>query len=137
MELQFVTFEQAQALYELGFPQETEELYAVCDYCYDDSDYPTTFNNGDLIEGHCGRFAAKDVIAAPSLELAAKWLREEKEIIFCPTIVRFDDEARYSINGIYKVAGRCICVCWHNLYNTYEQALSAVIDKAIEILKTR
>lgn len=131
MELQFVTFEQAQALYELGFPQETEELYAVCDYCCDDSDDYITYNKGDLIEGYCGRFAAKDVISAPSLELAAKWFREEKLIHIFITHLNADtnwwEYNIETINGNFVEHGK--------MYKSYDEALSAGIDSIIKLLK--
>lgn len=120
MQLNLVSFEQATALKNLGFPA------LSADWSYR--------NDGELYN-----FVDDDgyVTAAPTLELAAKWFREEKEIIFCPTIVMFYDEVQYSINEIYNGTGRCIGVCGHKLYNTYEQALSAGVDKAIEILKNK
>lgn len=68
---------------------------------------------------------------APTLELAAKWLRDKKDLwinICKPN----QDSSKWSssVNGInYYLWKPC------SEYNSYEKALSAGINKAIKILK--
>lgn len=129
MELQLVTFEQAKVLKELGFPQ------GECWYSYLEN-----------IDGE-GFLMDKDsyTYSAPTLELVAKWLREKKEIWinseyyplghgYCCLYQRYVKEPKSS-----KVLKSNYTTIKDDprfgVYPTYEEALSAGIDKAIEILK--
>lgn len=95
-----ITFEQAKALKELGFPY--------------------------------SKYIPTDVINwRPTVELVSKWLREEKNIHVCPI---------YYSSKTYKTEWYSCEVNQHQInndeeYSTYEAALIAGIDKAIEILK--
>ena len=123
MESQLVNFKQAVALKELGFPQDISQSTSYGEYD----------ENGDFwgLDQYYGDIS----YAAPTLELVAKWLREEKQIylhirrLFATSIIKHKD-----------------CYCFYystkdydetsyvSEFDSYEQALSAGIDKAIEIL---
>lgn len=132
MELQLVSFEQAKALKELGFPQDidTTKWYSGGRVLYSNKllDYlPVSF-------------------VAPALEIVAKWLRDEKNILIEPCTKAF------STNGFFKCfvlncSKDCTKCAEYQIYWTdfggdnvcfpnWETALSAGIDKAIEILKS-
>lgn len=123
MKLQLVTFEQAKALKELGFPQGTTNKFYY-------KSVDETFDYWDIQQYS----TEKDFYAAPVLELVTKWLREEKDIdlwvrpLYSWNAKEGEHKAGYHFEGD-----------WQNetitSYPTYEEALSAGIDKAIEILK--
>lgn len=128
MKLQPCTFEQAKALKELGFPQETD-----------------SWNYYD-IEGKCVPYLQKGnhkekCCEAPSLELVAKWLRKIKhmDIMIVPLCLDFNEGSKtnFETPDAYEARliknGQEIYVTYY--CNSYEEALSAGIDKAIEMLK--
>lgn len=120
MKLQLVTFEQAQELKELGFPQPIQH-----DWFYKEGKLIYPPNDDVLMTVDC---------FAPTLELVAKWLREVKGIdlwvrcLYSWTPKEGTRKAGYHFEGD-----------WQNetitSYPTYEEALSLGIDKAIKILK--
>lgn len=120
MELQLVSFKQAKALQELGFPQEKKSF----SQWYSPTGYPDLYDFMDSLE-----------CFAPFLELVAKWLREEKSIEILPQ--------PYSYNHLKERTSSYTLNMWFDdnfveyweTYNSYEEALSAGIDKAIEMLK--
>lgn len=117
MELNVVTFEQAKKLKELGFPQETDSWYY-----YD-------------IEGKCVPHLQKGghkeyCCDAPSLELVNKWLRDEKQIFLYvePYFPDMDNaNIRFAVKH-YKGYSTATYFYKHK-HKTYEEALSAIIDK--------
>lgn len=121
MELQKVTFEQAQRLKEIGFPQGGIEK---C-YIQEDNKIKLVYANNELYSSW---------IVAPSLELAAKWLREEKGLYIEPEYCLLYDKYDYCL--LIK-EGHITMYNDDKGYKTYEEALSAGIDKAIEILKIK
>lgn len=134
MELELVTFEQAKALKEFGFPQsEKHKIYTVNDSLVDCVDF--SYIVECLKEGR----TPDEIINAPSLELAAKWLREEKDIIIQPCSVDIDDYLLKLLVREYDSYDECYTLSnkMYELvhYNSWEEALSAGIDKAIKLLK--
>lgn len=135
LELDFVSFEQAKALEELGFPQETY------DYLYLDGEL---ISKEEYYEMDCGgpfsvELFESDCLSAPSLELVSKWLREEKNLFIIPDIYdthsdTFTVVIRKKFGGKFKES---ILLDEYDdvTFPSYELALSAGIDKAIEILK--
>lgn len=126
MELQLVNFEQAKALKELGFPQDLS--FRECDYWYNKHGHDN--HHAELIGDD---FSFSDIVClAPTLELVAKWLREEKSLF---------TEITLDLGGGYNV--QYCQLPWTNTlfdnslgtFDSYEEALSAGIDKAIKILK--
>lgn len=122
----FVTFEQAVKLKELGFNWE-------CDYCY----YYNFHNHDNPIFARHELIDPCDVEEywdAPTLSQAQKWLREVKEI--CVTSGIKIHEGKYKFNWsitLFK-EGRGI---WDEsvIYDTYEQALLAGINRVLELIK--
>ncbi len=115
MELQLVTFEQAKALKELGFDEYLDIYYDIdncLNSCYSDEAKPRKYD-------------------APTLELVAKWLREEKEIFICPHKATKVSKA---VCTIYYPVNTNIHT-EYEIFDDYDEALSWGIDKAIEILK--
>lgn len=123
IKLQLVSFEQAKALEELGLPHLDHE-----GFCYKkDGTLTQPIYTGEW----CNTFA-------PTLELVAKWLREEKDIYIEPCIIVHEYLLKVLIKEYNSYEEEFeVCRIQDKLiyYNTYEEALSAGIDKAIEILK--
>lgn len=118
MELQLVSFTQAKALKSIGMPVNIQK------FCY----------AGD---GNLYYIVNKDFYPAPTLELVAKWLRETKNIHIACFPYKIDSDEETILDGyhfdILNVKSN-IFIQGYNCFQ-YEQALSAGIDKAIEILK--
>lgn len=122
MELQLVSFEQAKALKELGFPNvdDTRYYYDIEGNCIPYLDY--AFHRMFHCQAYC-------------LDIVAKWLREEKHIDVL--IGRYMDSKTY-LYGIIASTKQYGEIEDNNIeYPTYEEALSAGIDEAIEILRKR
>lgn len=118
MELQLITFKQAKALKELGFPQGglRNAYYGPDGEC-------VPINVCSPIDWE---------LDAPTLELAAKWLRENTGIFI---------NVGLCVDFQYQVYLQTTLDKDHNIissasqHSSYEEALSAGINKAIEILK--
>lgn len=123
----FVTFEQAKALKEMGFDWEV-----VKGYSHFPGEKVKTFY---AQEENVNAIYSKWCFAAPSLSQAQKWLCEVKGI--APNIIAHDG-GFYHCDDIYlpnaEYAG--YFPSDPTRYSTYEQALSAGIDKALELLKS-
>lgn len=120
-ELQLVSFEQAKALKELGFPQGglRNAYYGP---------------NGECVPVNvCSPIDWE--LDAPTLELAAKWIRKKHNMLIEIS------------QGGYPTSVHCFCGKFKHGYiyegkdikefNSYEEALSEGIDKVIEILKEK
>lgn len=117
MEQTLLNYEQSKVLKELGFPQED---YSICVYhlngdkpqlyYYGDNDYPYDDKECD----------------APTIEMAASWLREYKNIEPIEFIHLEPSSSPYQ-RWNYRVEDV--------MYEKYDDAMSAVINKAIEQLK--
>jgi len=135
----YCSFEQAKALKELGFPTILNASYS----CYDEKG--TLLHNCPLkrVEGVLFNFktgeqtvlSSTEYLYAPTLSLAQKWLREEKDLFIDIYLIR-DTIHLYSYL-IYKLIGSSSTIGegQGTDYATYEDALSAGIDKCIELLK--
>lgn len=166
IKLDLVNFEQAKALKELGlcvYSENDRELYVTSNEVtweqaieipYSDGyDYVTHYETfpvdviGQLLydvrKNNCTYKTKFQTVYAPTLELAAKWLRNEKNCHIVPELkFQFDEFGNIKhICYIYKLY-------FYNIetlsglitgsdyeYTTNEEALSAGINKAIEILK--
>lgn len=120
MELKLVNFEQAKTLKKLGFPQRAITSigwYSTNGQLSNSSiDVPL-----DLLEGES---------TAPTLEFVTKWLREEKGLWIEISKGGYEKSAHCFLNDyIYENETNI------KEFDSYEEALSAGIDKAIEILK--
>lgn len=145
MELDFVSFEQAKALEELGFPQETY------DYLYLDGEL---ISREEYYEMDCGgpfsvELFESERLSAPPLEFVAKWLRSEKNILVLPYLIAFVGISNESTPPELKTNIFGCQIVYYDTYKegnefltleefaTYEEALSAGIDNAIETLKNK
>ena len=129
----FVTYEQADKLCDLGF-----DFKCIARYYEEEfeitSESPTNYNSDRY------RY---DLISAPTLAQAQKWLREVKDIIIG---IDFDNWHNKYICHLYKRMGysgenirdtygsRLVTNEFHEDFDTYEDALSAGIDKALNSL---
>lgn len=133
----FVTYEQAKALKELRFDWECLHGY----YRFY-SDKEPWLNSCGYAKNSIGSDSFS--YAAPTLSLAQKWLREVKDIIIGIDFDNWND--KYECH-VYKRMGykganirdtygsQLVTNEYHEDFDTYEQALSAGVDKALELLK--
>lgn len=120
----YVSLKQAKALKELGFDWEV-----VKGYSHFPGEKVKTFN---AQEENVNAIYSKWCFAAPSLAQAQKWLRE-KGIDITPIPITLDDERKYRW-ALDRLNPRL--QDWtDDIINSYEEALSAGIDKALEFLK--
>ena len=132
----YVSFEIAKLLKEKGFQ-------AKCTACYR-SDLNNAF---ELISGrinYCNpRFSKCKSIPpynAPTLQMAMKWLREEKKIgIEVNTNFDIDDGNKWYYEYgfcIFQLSGafKKFAECDYDGYKTYEEACEAAIKYCLEIL---
>lgn len=129
----YVSYEQAELLKELGFDWECSHGYYRF---FDDKEpwlntcgYAKNSTDGDLF--YC---------AAPTLSQTQKWLREVKEISVEPFSSVVGKEWAYQLYHSTKDKfGLSIVVDKKNVkkygFNNYEKALSAGIEKALKLLK--
>ena len=132
----FVTYKQAVKLKELGFDwhdQYNQMYYATQNYCEGNNQFFfDTIGPGDLISSpkmkedeNDGWIEDEDYcVLAPTLAQAQKWLREKGIYLF----VTMEESHYYWYIGKEFQIGNC---------DTYEQALSFGIDRALELLKTQ
>jgi hypothetical protein len=126
MNKEFVPYNQALALKELGFDEpcfgyyiETGECIPAS-YSREGTVYPS---NSDLLPGW---------VSAPTYSAAFRWFREKHGNFY--DILQFDGGLwGYSIYG--QVGFEAIFE--HNKFKTYEEAESACLDKLIEIVKEK
>ena len=113
----FVTYEQAELLKELGFNQLTIHHYDVETHEFSPKFshyYTICYDNWNQYN---------NTISAPTLSQVQKWLREVKEIYLFVTM----EDLRY-----YWYIGKEFQI---DNSKSYEEALSAGIDRALEIIK--
>lgn len=130
MELDLVSFIQAKALKNVKFPQgekyEGRYFYAVKDY----TSYISYEGNRLILAGEVLDSTTNEgidynyTISAPTFELVKKWFREECNI-------HIDPIWQWNINKYSLQVDKDEFTG----YDTYEEALSEGIDKAIKILK--
>lgn len=124
----YVSFEQAKVLKELGFDWE-------CNHWY----HPLEPDKIIECQTYCNHNSFERPYSAPTLAQAQKWLREVKGITILVNI---------STNKETYITKKVFYFKWFNgefifcgvpkyHYATYEEALSAGIDKMLEILKEK
>ena len=125
MKEDFVTYEQAVQLKELGFDRDTDYYYSG----YDKQLYSRWMPNGfDYNE---------PPTPAPTLSQAQKWLREVKET-YVEARLRWSksNEVKFEANiGWPVLSDPSFFTHLSTLFDTYEAALSAGVDEALECLK--
>lgn len=121
----YVTFEQAKKLKELGFDWE-------CDFIY----YFTYHNHDNPVFGRyetTDHYEVEKYWYAPTQALTQKWLREKKGICVTSNINIHKGKYKFNWNITLFKEGRGV---WDEnvIYDTYEQALSSGIDRVLELL---
>jgi len=117
LEKEFIPYEQALALKELGFDEP-----CLCSWNF--------FTNELNFNGQPSTFSSEDVIQLPTFSQAFRWFREKYKI-------------RFIIQSSMSDLGEYFKVIFPNgeqrgvSYNTYEEAELAVIVKLIEIVKKK
>lgn len=127
----FVTYEQAAILKELGFDWECNHYYDN-DFSFQEytQTYLTNYANWNK------QYDDFHIISAPTLAQARKWLGEVKDVNIVANFKFKKGQVKYSWYIVTDNGDRGICDSVENsMYDTYEQALSAGIDRALELLK--
>lgn len=124
----YVSYELALKLKECGFDWKTDHLYRKD---ADNGDQNMLIHSG--FDNYNEHWSASDWCSAPSLYAAQKWLRKEKEIFVEVTsdalydwgffILELDEDANIGV------------VRGSEIYRSYEQALSAGITTALELIE--
>ena len=126
----FVTYEQALALKKLGFDLGVDHVYNKDGELIEETRYMddyTAYVNYN-IEKYGG-----DIISAPTLSQAQKWLKKNKKI---DIIVSLEDETYVQYQVEIYIRKKCVSPRYnHGFYETYEEALSRGITKSIEIIE--
>lgn len=122
MEDDFVTYEQAVKLKELGFDWKCKNYYSYEDKAL--KEIACINHNREKFLGIC---------SAPKLAQAAKWLREAKNIHVVPVLENVN-KADYCchITQLHKSVKRIID--GDKYFESFESALSAGIDTALKII---
>jgi hypothetical protein len=117
MNKEFVKYEQALALKELGFDEPCLAFYSLEKELHPVFQEPSKgpyFNNGNFIE----------TLRVPLYQQAFRWFREKYDLNY--VIVKAESWF-YTINGCNTQEG----------FNTYEEAEQDCLDKLIEICKKK
>lgn len=138
LEKEFCDYETSVALKELGFREEcptyydTEDNVGLLLNTQWTSDYmPCQFI--DCLESHNSNTSDDNsYVDAPTLSKAHKWLLEEKKLFVEVTMSTFDQTYLWEI---CNTENSDLITGGFSSYDTYEEALSEGIKKAIEILR--
>lgn len=126
----YVTFEQAKLLKELGFDECCYDRYNVDKKIEPNVIYNRTEVDSDML---CFDVNGRNIgdISAPTMSQAQKWLREVKQIIIIPCVTFIENIMKYEF---YIVDEPIDFPPDNKIFDTYEQALSAGIDQALQLL---
>ena len=120
----FVTYNQAEKLADLGFDYK-------CTACYNEEEFEMTseYSNYNLNQYRY------NIISAPTLSHAQKWLREVKRISVEPISCGYADNVSDKMVWSSFICNDKLRFDQTADFNSYEQALSKGLDIAIEILE--
>jgi hypothetical protein len=120
-QLQIVSFEQAKSLKKAGFDWKVSGYYSI------ETDLCNQIKAGEYYTGmsintcNCGFCAS-----APTVALALKWFRDEKETNSC--VLPIGIPVRYYQ---FRVQGNL----WSGNFKTYEEAESVLLDELLRLLE--
>jgi len=115
MKNEFIPYEQALELKELGFDE-------LCLFYYADNEALRIYHQSEIYD---------DLIGAPLYQQAFRWFREEYELHGEPfSQKRPADNFKYA----FKISGKDIM---YDGYDTYEEAELACLKKLIEVVKQK
>jgi hypothetical protein len=126
MEKEFIPYEQALALKELGFDEPCFGWYAHNGVYTGYSIKNSTINELNMIKNSC---------STPLYQQAFRWFREKYNLdkVIYPTL---GSEGNYYIN-IFKNYNSDNSLYWNCSYETLEEAELECLKKLIEIVKTK
>lgn len=132
----YVSFKTAKLLKEKGFDEE-------CWYWYEEDGYFKDSNDDYGFQSNSCHISDDFICSAPTLQMAMKWLREDKKIlisIFCHIDKGYWFCIQHFINSPYKFATSESIHRKEEIlgkiqyYDTYEQACDAAIKYCLENL---
>lgn len=121
----FVTYEQAVKLKELGFDWE-------CNFWYEPKEGDNLYPSG-MYNNHN---TSKIGISGPTLAQTQKWLREVKNICVC-SVCNVDNKGKCEYHWRLTFLKEGKSAMLKEFFETYEQALSEGIDAALNFLKNQ
>jgi hypothetical protein len=135
MEKEFIPYEQALALKELGFDELCPTIYGMSSLRLYDNWKP--FKNSEDLYGATGVFC-NDVCAAPLYQQAFRWFREKHHIHI--EIKYYNDgeeweDVEYTVIVSDFEDGKTHDTFVKSGFKTYEEAELACLNKLIEIVK--
>ena len=123
MEKEFIPYEQALALKELGFDEP-----CFCRYCI-----KTIFEEptGEILlqNKDCKIYQNRFLTKVPLYQQAFRWFREKYNL---HQVILADHKFKYDIIVGERIAGSCL-----GQYNTYEEAELECLKRLIEIVKNK
>jgi hypothetical protein len=131
MNKEFVTYEQALALKELGFDE-------PCFLGYKMEDLFELFTKGLVYNSIYETFNGTTNFSctAPLKQQAFRWFREKHGMLGCIEFVEPEYGGDYGYKLYYK-PGHLYIDHWNKGFKTYEEAEQACLDKLIEICKKK
>jgi hypothetical protein len=137
----FITYEQALALKELGFNEPCLlEEYFEDNQCVSEWAYEEPFKINTELDHLTDKFNADDdehyeySVAVPLKSQALKWFRD-KGFDFA-TVEKYKEKGKF-YGGYINKPGERFGNSFGSNFKTYEEAESACIDKLIEIIKEK
>lgn len=133
IEESYVSLDTAKMLKEAGFNVPCRGVY-VTDRTgyYEFREYDNKQTKDDLCWNTEDGFQYEYL--APTQALAARWLREEHNIMIVPFFDDYMGKWYYVIDGVKKQSG-IKCVQSASDYDNYENALEAGLQEAIKLIK--
>ena len=136
MEKEFVTYEQALALKELGFDEP-----CICRYCIvTEWEKPT---GGILLQQIDCKISDKTFIKAPLYQQSFRWFREKHNLFGKVYITNFGgDEYSFNIYDLYEEEYKYenfigASMSYAGTFEAYEEAELACLEKLIEIVESK
>lgn len=126
MEKEFIPYEQALALKELGFDEPCLDFY--------DNNKELFYNHENKEKIHIG-----DSVKAPLYQQAFRWFREKHKLtsgisVYCK---KFVDENNKICDLFEPAIVNEVKSLWTEGFNTYEEAELECVKKLIEIVKSK
>jgi hypothetical protein len=144
MEKEFIPYEQALALKELGFNEVClGKYYKALEYTFDDlrSGDSIKFNEGNPTILSIGTYVrgkhSTVVCSAPTFSQAFRWFREKYKIQAKPISVVQGKDIWYNMSIIIPLNDFFDIINEYKRFNTYEEAELECLKKLIEIVKSK
>ena len=126
LEKDFVPYEEALALKELGFDE-------PCNTCYDKLEMVASY--GASVFDYKNYNTSGYMVSRPTFSQAFRWFREKHNlnplIAFCEYAIESENAWKYTLDNPTKI------LMWDGKFNTYEEAELACLKKLIEISKNK